>query len=452
MSRPAADWVGVPSPTSIADPTRALERISRLRIGFFGTFFPEYQKAGNSSTGIVFLLRSSDLTGAIEVFSQVGSYFPEDFDTSNLRNRPVWKFDSPISLLRCLRLMRNEAQGLDAYVFNIYMTSFGRTRITNAVGLLIPPLLRLVTGKPVLVYMHNFLETQDFQGLGYQPSFITRGLVRSLEWILLNSTTVVVPLRSQARAISSAFGRHVRHILLPCLESIYYASRQLEALRSPRREASTRRILCLGNWGPQKDLDGALSAISRVCESETSVSVSIAGTANSNFPEYLTKLRDWRTRLAGGRIIFLGPVTEQQAVELLSCHDVLLLPYTSTGGYSGAMNASALTGIRLVAYDLPQLRETAAELGLDCTFVKPGDVSTLALALTNELRKAPVPEDALKARQERLIRRSRQSVDDLIHLGIPPERRNRRDLPTRIDALNLRSPDDETASTRRTRN
>ena len=65
----------------------------------------------------------------------------------------------------------------------------------------------------------------------------------------------------------------------------------------------------------------------------------------------------------------LGRIPEEEIATLFLGHDILVLPYSASGGYSGAMNAAAPFGIGVVAYDLPQLRETAAELGLKVRFI-----------------------------------------------------------------------------------
>jgi glycosyltransferase involved in cell wall biosynthesis len=395
-------------------------------IGFFGTFYPEFQKAGNSSTGLVLLLAQLGGVGRIEVFAQEGGRRPEGVDPAKVTVRPSWRHDDPVSLLRCLARMRAAAPRLDAFVFNIYVTSFGRSRAANATGLLLPGLLRRWTGRPVVVYMHNLLETQRAEELGYAPTVVTRAIVHSLEAFLLRSTVVFVPLESQADDVRRSFGVSPRARVIPFVESAYSATGFLAA-RAARPGASEPahagfRVLCFGNWGPQKDLDGALTALSELEERVPTVEVTVAGAANSNFPEYEARLRAWASRLTARRFRFVGKVPEEEVVPLFRRHDLLLLPYRSTGGYSGAMNAAALTGIEVLSYDLPQLRETAGELGVRCHFVPGGSPERLRSELERLAAGPRPPPPDIDATVVRALGRARGSVERLLReAGVLPE-------------------------------
>ena len=71
-------------------------------------------------------------------------------------------------------------------------------------------------------------------------------------------------------------------------------------------------------------------------------------------------------------------VSEEDIVPLLLAHDVLLLPYNTSGGYSGALNVAAPTGIQVISYDLPQIREQARALGIEVRFIRKGSATELA--------------------------------------------------------------------------
>src|SRR5208282_6911549 len=77
----------------------------------------------------------------------------------------------------------------------------------------------------------------------------------------------------------------------------------------------------------------------------------------------------------------LGYVPEAELLGVVVSHDLLILPYNATGGYSGAMSVGTYCGAGVIAYDLPQLRETAVELGVRPSFVMKNDVD----AIVNEI-------------------------------------------------------------------
>src|SRR5690348_9249284 len=132
-----------------------------LRIGFFGVFHPRSERAGSFSTSLVYGLAQSRRVAGIEVFAPRPAALPPGWEPARVRVRPEWAFDDPVSLLRTFGRMWSTRHRTDVFVFSIYVTAFGRGALANAVGLVLPGLLRRCSGVPVVVYMHNFLETQD---------------------------------------------------------------------------------------------------------------------------------------------------------------------------------------------------------------------------------------------------------------------------------------------------
>jgi hypothetical protein len=355
------------------------------RVVFFGTFYPTPHRAGNSSTGIVTVLSRSPSTASVMVFAPRGSRVPPAAERSRVELRATWSHDDLPSLLATWIRMFQSRGGCDVFLFNIYVTSFGRRPFANAFGLMMPVLLARLSRRPVRVYMHNFLETQDVEQLGYRPSRIVRKLVRALEAVLVRSTSVVVPLASQRAIVEAQVGGKVEAFLLPYIEAVPSVLTRLAAdapMAPPEVVAGAPvRVLLFGAWGPQKDLTGALRLLESVAASGISVHVTVAGGANPSFPEYADELANFQKRFSPDRFRFLGWVPEDDVLALTLEHDLLFLPYRATGGYSGAMSCGALTDLPVVSYDLPQIREFGAEIGVTATFIDPTRADQLAAAI-----------------------------------------------------------------------
>ncbi|HZY69772.1 MAG TPA: hypothetical protein VFF67_02185 [Thermoplasmata archaeon] len=381
------------------------------RIVFFGTFYPRHYRAGNSSTGIVTALSRSDRVERIVVFAPHGSGVPPGARADRIDLRMTWQHDSVVGLALTYVRMLRAARSADEVLFNMYVTSFGRSPAANALGLLLPSMVAKLSRRPVRVYMHNFLETQDVEQLGYRPSRLVRWSVRTLERWLVGATRVAVPLKSQQAALRRVAGFEVDQLLLPYIESLPGAYTLLEREPSPATDAAAAgtgrlRVLLFGTWGPQKDLVGVVRVLDRLIRSGMPLDVTVAGSVNPSFPEYAQELDRLRVTTLPPSIRFLGAVPETDVLRLTFDHDVLILPYHATGGYSGAMNLGALAGIGIVAYDLPQLREFADDLGIVAQFVPAGDLGRMREALGAELargRGADQGRDGLRARLERTL-------------------------------------------------
>jgi glycosyltransferase involved in cell wall biosynthesis len=405
-------------------PSEPVERVAAavppspglLRVGLFGVFYPEFQKAGNSTTGFALLWASLPSVQSVEVFAPVGSQLPPGAPPGKIRIRPAWQLDSPRSLRQVARAIEAAAPGLDRIAFNIHLTSFGRRPWTNVTGLLLPGRVARRTGRRPLVFLHHLLETQDVGPLGYRPTAFTRWLVRFLERRLLRRTRVVVPLASQATRVEEVFGVRPDHVMPAFVEAVPSgilrpagadpgADRGTEPLGAPIR------VLLFGYWGPQKEVEGVLGDLAEVHARGAAVRVTVSGEVNVNFPEFAARLARARSTLDPSVFQFRGGIPETDVPSVLAAHDVLLLPYRATGGYSGAMNLAAPSGIGIVAYDLPQLRETASELGIPVEFIPPRDVAALERAIRSARTrgaKGPPPTDfrakAVAAAQDLLDR------------------------------------------------
>jgi len=106
-----------------------------------------------------------------------------------------------------------------------------------------------------------------------------------------------------------------------------------------------------------------------------------------------------------------------------------VLPYRATGGYSGAMNCAAFCDTTMVSYDLPQLRETAAELGVSPFFASGTDSESLADVIRTAVafvRSRPRTQE--EADYRRKLERARRSVSEL--LALPSEMPNNTKMPT----------------------
>ena len=348
-----------------------------LRIAFFGTFYPETQYAGNSSTGIVAAISKSPRVNSVIVYAQAGAKLPPSLDSTRVNIVEAWQHNNPLSIASAMFRMIGMSACYDAYLFNTYVTAMGKSSLANVVGMLTPSIISIVTRKPVVVYLHNIVETQDIERLGYNASIISRGVAHSLESILLNTTDVVVPLESQRAIIEKVFRRAVHVKFLPNIE--VYAFVRSPPERDDKKYWKTDRykVLLFGHWGPQKDLKGALQLLREISEKEGSIEVVIAGTPNERFPNSFAELNSLKEALEGPTFHFVGRINEEDVFGLISSADLYFLPYNASGGYSGAMNSAALSGTKVLCYDYPQLRETAKLMNIDATFMKPGDPATL---------------------------------------------------------------------------
>jgi glycosyltransferase involved in cell wall biosynthesis len=372
-----------------------------LRLAFVGTMFPEYDFTGGVTTALALGLAGLDSVDHVTVFAQLGARLP-DYYTGPARKkvtvRHAWALEEPSTLLRAAGLILRARGEFDAVVFNTYVTAYGKNPLSNAIGLLLPSVVARLSRRPVFAYMHNFVETQDIERLGYSPSRAVRGGVRRLEHMMLRDAQVVVPLESQAELISRSFGIRPPSFFFPYIESYLLAkSLSVEAMATTSHRRDGRRVLLMGAWGPQKDLEGALQALECVARKGSALEILIVGAPSRQFPAFSVEEVQARHPSLAGHLRYAGMLEDQALFQSVLEHDLLILPYNATGGYSGVMNFAAITGIQIVAYDLPQLREQAERLHADVRFVEPNHLAECLGLLFNEATRAPVDPGGIGA-------------------------------------------------------
>lgn len=392
----------------------------KLRVGVFGTFYPMFKFVGNATSGIVITLCDLPEVEKVRVYCPRGSLIPPGVDETKIELVPLWEHDNPLSLVRVLGRMARDSRSIDMVVFNIFVSAFGKRGLSNATGLLLPFLLSHAIDRPVIVYMHNFVETQDIERLGYSPNRLVRFVARTLEGLLLRTTAVAVPLESQRALIREAFSRNVTNLFLPYVDALVSLKSMpitsTNYLPSPSQGAGPR-LLLFGSWGPQKDLEGILEVVGRLVRSGAVSRVTVAGAANVHFHDADRKIEDAFARFGSVSFERIPFVKEEDVLPLLAAHDVLFLPYNTTGGVSGAMNCAALAGIEVIAYDLPQLREQVALLHTTVQFVRQGDRVAIEGAIRHVAELAGTRQRPTVREMEAMTAYTRSQVQGLLRLS-----------------------------------
>lgn len=317
----------------------------------------------------------------ITVFSPVGSKIPDNY-VSKVEISPSWEYDDISSLIRTLKMILEMSPQFDLIFFNLILTSFGKKSTSNAIGLLLPVAVRLLSGKKVVVYMHNLIETQDLEKLGYGQKRVSKHIASFIEALLLKTVDVIVPLSSQKAKVKESFGIDVSNTVFPGLEGIW-ALQNSRIIRnnSPLWKLSGTRVLLFGSWGPQKDIIRILKILDELNGRYLHFNVTVAGSINGNFPEYEEIMMRRFGELNQDRFRYIKNPPEADIPALFIDSDILILPYKAAGGYSAVMNVAKLYCLKIVSYDVEDLKLFSREINLDVEFIVEGDKAALARSI-----------------------------------------------------------------------
>lgn len=293
---------------------------------------------------------------------------------STERRRPVvsWRHGGITNALRIWRAVRREQP--DAVIFNIQFTTFGSGRVSAALGLLTPALLK-ATGTPTIVLLHNLMDTVDLKGAGFHMSGPAEWLVRTVGRLItkaiLRADLVAVTIPTYVELLRDRYG--AKNVVLAPHGTF------LDVPDLPADPEGRRTIMAFGKFGTYKRIEALVAAYRILRAEDERTELVIAGTDSPNAAGYLAGIADANRDLPG--LTFTGYVAEEDVQGIFLGSDVVVFPYTSTTGSSGVLHQAGENGRAVVLPDIGDLAELIREEGYVAETFRPDDAADLARAI-----------------------------------------------------------------------
>jgi glycosyltransferase involved in cell wall biosynthesis len=286
-----------------------------------------------------------------------------------------WGFsrrDSAVSLLRTL--WREKP---DVAWFNLGFASFGNRPLSAAMGLIIPAAVRL-RGVYSHVTLHQLFETVDLEdaAVAWPRLYRLGGWLTTHLLLSANSLSVLLP--AYRRILNEKYGRG----RVSARAHGIFADKP-EPPDFNRRGNPTHLVLAFGKWGTYKRLDVLIKAFHRVIEEVPTAKLIIGGGDHPKATGYIASMAQ---RYASENIAFLGYVPEDAVADLFRGASLAVMPYTSSAGSSGVAHLAAQYGVPVIASDIHDFRELAAEEGIAIQFFAAGSADSLLEQMTVLLR------------------------------------------------------------------
>lgn len=334
-----------------------------MRIAYIGDFINHGKNLQTSGTSLIILLSLREDVSSIDVYCPYLNDNIEEFQIpKKVKVISAYNYDDPISLIR---LIRHPWSDYDKIIYNLLPTGFGRGLVTNFLALNIPVLqTKLFRINTVEVMYHNSVYTNDIQSLGYNSIFdrVKSFFLRIVEKNLFQNVSTFVLLRIYKERIDLAIGiNKVSVYQAKYLEAIT-TSYQNEVLGHDFVEKTNNAIpiiLMHGYWGPQKDINMALSVLMGLKNKGIKFKLIISGGINHHFPAYekeFNRLIESHRDLINS---YLGFISEKEILSIFLKSDLLILPYKTPGGHSGVLEQAIFFGLPTVAIDFSEYREQA---------------------------------------------------------------------------------------------
>lgn len=265
----------------------------------------------------------------------------------------------------------------DLIWFNLGASIFGKSPLSNVAGLLTPMSVSRLF--PTVVTLHELVELADLRALNAPGGALAPLGARLLTHIATQADVICLTMQHYADWLG-ARGVDCMHIPI----GAYHEPELLE-------ETESRELLFFTTLAPYKGLELLIEAFTRLRGEVPQLSLTIAGTAHTRFPNYANELRARFGKAHG--IQWLGQVSEDEVKDLFRRSQILVLPYAASTGSSSVLYQAATWGRAIVASDLNEIRKITLENNLQVQFFINNNVDSLcesirALLHSPSLRRA----------------------------------------------------------------
>ncbi|MGH9495337.1 MAG: glycosyltransferase [Candidatus Sulfotelmatobacter sp.] len=277
-----------------------------------------------------------------------------------------WGFarrDSAVSLLRAVQRVKP-----DVAWFNLGFASFGNRPLSAVLGLITPAAVRL-RGVYSHVTLHQLFETVSLEDAAVSSPRLYRLGGWLTTHLLLSANSLSVLLPAYRKILNQKYQRG----RVSARTHGIFADKP-EPPDFSRRGNPHHRILAFGKWGTYKRLERLIEAFNRMVGQLPDARLVIGGGDHPKATGYVASMAQ---RHAGERISFLGYVPEEAIADLFRNASLLVMPYSSSAGSSGVAHLAAQYGVPLIASDIHDFQELAAQEKFAIEFFTAGDADSL---------------------------------------------------------------------------
>lgn len=359
-----------------------------MRVAIISTYPPSKGSLNEYAYHFVSHLQQKDEVSEIillvDELPAGNSYSP---DSGTVRIIPAWRFGRATNAFRIWRKVRELKP--DAVLFNIQFATFGASRISGALGLLAPLLVRL-SGFVTVVLLHNLMDTIDLSKAGFKSGGVMEKITRTFGWVftklLLRADLVAVTIPKYVEILETKYGAD-NAVLAP--------HGAFEQVASPKfdREVKPLQIMTFGKFGTYKRVDVLLDAFQLLQQEQSEpLELVIAGTDSPNAAGYLNDIQKRYAHVEG--VHYSGYVAEELVPQIFQDAAVVVFPYNSTTGSSGVLHQAGNYGKAVVLPRIGDFAELIQDEGYTGEFFEAEDPVSLAAAIRRYLDDAELRQQA----------------------------------------------------------
>ena len=333
-----------------------------MRIAYVGNFLNHGSSLVTVGTAIVYMLAEFEDVEEIDVYCHLpNDRKEEDYVPNKVNIFPIYDSRKPISTLN---LYSVDWKKYDSVIFNLLPTVFGRSSMMNLIGLLVPIVMSKLGHKNIKVIYHNSTITNDIEKLGYNSAKDRiRSLVLSrIEKMMFLTVPTFFPVNLYVdRVRTRVKGARVGYVNLRYFEGLptifINKKNDLESIEKPSKPDNKKDLLLHGYWGPQKNLELALSSLMKLRNEGMGFHLILSGKVNNNFQSYKHEFKNIVEKYSSIIDERIEYVSEKDIMPLFLKTDLVIIPYNTPGGHSGVLETAVTLENNVVCITHPEYIE-----------------------------------------------------------------------------------------------
>jgi len=275
-------------------------------------------------------------------------------DRSSLSNEKLiiknsWKPNSILGMLKLwLAILTTKCKLMH---FNLHLAVFGSSRIVNFLGLT-STLLAKLSGKKVIITLHNIPDAINLEKVGLKNSLLNRiGLAITMRILIVSAEIIVVKVKRYLKILRWKYSaKNIKFIP----HGAWFTNQA--CVWKPENQEN---ILFIGYIAPYKDLERLIDIIGKLRSKIPRLKLLISGCVHPNYSKEGMKIL--RKIINKPYVKYLGRVPNHIVPKLVSISRALILPYKTSTGTSGIYHLVAGLGLPVIAPPTPEFIELIKE-------------------------------------------------------------------------------------------
>lgn len=331
-----------------------------LRIAFVGNFYGRGKVYDQWGTSFCILLSRLSYVGKIDVICPVSDENLEVTFPDKIIIKETFDLSRSMSIFKIKNIIKKE--NYDLIIFNYGPTIFGTSNLMNLFGLFMQIYVSKLCNT-VMISQGSSL-TNDAINLGYN-TLINRlkyKILTMLETYLYKEVKSFAQLPVYEKLLKEKVKNNkvlgvLRSDYIDAVLTVYLNGKINDDFIESAVDHDFPKILLHGFWGPQKNIEFALSTLKSLKDHNYKFNLLISGGINIHFPWFEKYFHSVLNKYNDIPSNYLGYVQEKDLLALFVDADLVLMPYNIPGGQSGVLEMSSFFCNKIICIDFPEFRE-----------------------------------------------------------------------------------------------